>query len=248
MTTADAEFSRTTRARVLVLLCTYNEVHNLPIAIEQLQHFIPQADFLVVDDSSPDGTGEWVKQHAAFENKVFLISRPGKLGLGTALRDGIAWCLRKDYEFLLNLDADLSHRPEDAPAVLSACQPHHVGVSVGTRYVAPGGFANLAWHRKLMSRFLNMYATRLLRLPITDCSGSFRCYRVSTLQGLDMSRLSCRGYGFLEEILVALHRSGAQLVEVPIVFEARVHGYSKLSLRDAWGAIQIIHRLALRHS
>lgn len=232
--------------KVLVVLCTYNELGNLPKMFSLISESLPYADVLVVDDNSPDGTGDWVRERMETHSNVKLLSRAGKLGLGTALRDAIAWCLNHDeeYEYLINLDADVSHDPASAPAMLEKSIHDKLDVTVGTRYRDGGDSPGLPPHRKLISRCLNLYATFLLRLPISDCSGSFRCYRVSTLRKLDLSSLRCPGYGFLEEILVALKKQGAKFGEVPIVFDCRFAGKSKLSMSDALGAIAVIHRLA----
>lgn len=239
---------RGSASRVLVLLCTYNEAQTLPEVVAGVAAALPQADVLVVDDASPDGTGQWVQDAMTQNQQLHLLQRPGKLGLGTALRDGIQWCLDRSYEYLINLDADLSHAPAATASLLAACSDNSLSppcdVAVGTRYMAGGGFKGLAWHRRLMSRALNAYATRILRLPLSDCSGSFRCYRVAAIRKLALDQLTCKGYGFLEEILVHLHRNGANFHEVPIQFEARSKGHSKLSVADAWGALGVIHRLA----
>lgn len=233
-------------ARVLVLLCTYNEADNVAGIIERLQQALGNVDILVVDDNSPDGTAEVVRQLIENDPRIHLMLRSAKTGLGTALRAGFLWCLERDYQFLLNLDADGSHDPATAPAMLASCQQATTDVAVGSRYVQGGGFAGLGWHRRWISRCLNVYATRVLGLPISDCSGSFRCYRTDVLKRLDFDQLTCPGYGFLEEILVALHRRGARLAEVPIQFETRLSGQSKLSLGDALGALKVIHGLAWR--
>lgn len=237
-------------ARVLVVLCTYNEIGNLPKMFELLRRHLPLADVLVVDDNSPDGTGQWVEEQSrtndSTNHSVHLLSRPGKLGLGTALRDAVKWCLDRDYDYLVNLDADLSHNPASAADMLSLAERDGLDVVVGTRYRQGGDSPGLAWHRKIISRTLNWYATRLLRLPISDCSGSYRCYRVRKLAEVNLSELTCPGYGFLEEILSALKKQGATFGEVPIVFDCRYAGESKLGLSDALGAIRVIHSLALR--
>jgi dolichol-phosphate mannosyltransferase len=233
-------------SRVLILLCTYNECLNMQNMVTQLHTALPQADILVVDDNSPDGTGAWVQQAAATDSRMHLLARQGKFGLGSATRDGLRWCLDRNYEFLINLDADLSHRPADTARLLAACQQPNCDVSVASRYLPGGGFTSIAAHRRLMSWTLNRYANWLLKLPLTDCSGSFRCYRTSALRRIDLGKLTCVGYGFLEEILVALNQAGCRFVEVPIWFDARSMGRSKLSIKDAWGAIKLIHQLRNR--
>ncbi|MEM7476216.1 MAG: polyprenol monophosphomannose synthase [Planctomycetota bacterium] len=240
------EIFDTTQYRTLVVLCTYNEVGNIAIMVEALHKSLPNADIVVVDDNSPDGTSDWVKRQQENDSQLHLIHRPGKLGLGTALRDAIAWCLDREYDYLINLDADLSHDPATAPLLLQETVQKQLDIVAGTRYRDGGGSPGLPFHRKLISRSLNIYATRILRLPISDCSGSFRCYRVSKLRELELQELACPGYGFLEEILVALRRKGAAFGEVPIVFDCRHAGESKLSFSDAMGAIKVIHRLAFR--
>ncbi|GAB5401920.1 MAG: polyprenol monophosphomannose synthase [Aureliella sp.] len=231
----------------MILLCTYNEAGNIQKMFDQIAQHLPAADVLVVDDNSPDGTGDLVRSASETDSRYHLLSRSGKQGLGTATRAGLMWGVEHQYDFVINMDADLSHDPASLPAVFDAVasQPE-IDVAVGSRYVPGGGFAGLAWHRKVISKMLNGYATRILRLPIKDCSGSFRCYRGSALAKLDFSQLNCPGYGFLEEILVALKDAGCQFTEVPIQFELRNAGQSKLSWRDAAGAIRVIHQLALR--
>ncbi|MFN3193956.1 MAG: polyprenol monophosphomannose synthase [Aureliella sp.] len=238
--------------KTLVVLCTYNEIENLPKMFSLINEHLPGADILVVDDSSPDGTAEWVEDFAEINDEarysfqVHLLLRPGKLGLGTALRDGIQWCLNQGrYEYLINLDADVSHHPRYALPMLQEAMNGDKDVVVGTRYRTGGQSPGLPWHRKIISRCLNAYALRLLRLPISDCSGSYRCYRTSKLAELSLSELRCPGYGFLEEILVALKNRQATFGEVPIVFDCRYAGESKLSFSDAFGAIRTIHRLAI---
>jgi len=238
----------TTGARVLVVLCTYNEVQNLPQVVAQLHQELPKADVLVVDDNSPDGTGRWVQAAMGSDTQLYLLQRSGKLGLGTALRAGIDWCLARDYDCLLNLDADLSHPTNKGPEMVATCQRGDCDVAIGSRYIAGGGLNGLAWHRRIISRGLNGLASRLLKLPLTDCSGSYRCYGTEMLEQLDLDQLTCTGYGFLEELLVHLHRSGARFVEVPIVFEERSSGRSKLSLNDAFGALGVIFRLRARRT
>ena len=234
--------------RVAVLLCTYNEIANIPPLLRRVGEAVPEADILVVDDNSPDGTSDEVRRHVAqFHGRLHLLERSGKLGLGSATRDGLVWCLERGYEFIVNLDSDLSHDPAAIPRLLSACveSPPGADVAVGSRYIPGGGIEGFEWHRRWISRVLNGYATRVLRLPVHDCSGSFRCYRATALARLDFDRLTCPGYGFLEELLVALHRNGARLVEVPIHFHARSGGESKLGISDALGALAVIHRLAI---
>ncbi len=242
--------------RVLVVFCTYNEFSNLPQAVATIQKVAPHCDILVVDDNSPDGTGRWATEAASAErnssemsgaaSKLHVINRSGKLGLGSALRDAIVWCLERQYDYLVNLDADLSHDPSKVPELLKVARDEQVDVVVGSRYVPGGETVGLSPFRRLLSRTLNRYAASKLGLPIRDCSGSYRCYRVSRLRELELRELTCDGYGFLEEILVALYRRGATLREIPITYHVRHSGQSKLSWSDATGALKVIRRLRMK--
>ncbi len=230
--------------RALVVLCTYNEIDNLPRAVEILQQVALNCDILVVDDNSPDGTGKWAANAASASKHLNVLLRSGKLGLGSALRDAIRWCFERDYAYLVNLDADLSHDPAKVPEFLKIAQQENVDVVIGSRYIEGGGNQGLSFIRKILSRSLNHYAARMLQLPVHDCSGSYRCYRVSKLRELQMDQLTCDGYGFLEEILVTLYRQGATLRETPIVYHERHGGQSKLSWSDATGAMAVIRKLS----
>lgn len=235
-------------ARVLVLLCTYNERQNLPEMLRALWETLPDVDILVMDDNSPDGTGQWALEQRASMPRLHVVVRSGKLGLGSALRDGMRWCLQRQYDYLINLDADQSHDPRVSPTLLQPCLQDSTGqlVTIGSRYVNEGASTGLSPIRQGLSRTLNWYASKLLRLPVRDCSGSYRCYPANMLGKLDFDELICNGYGFLEEILKHLQAKGARFQEVPITYHARGSGSSKLSLSDALGAIAVIHRLALR--
>ena len=219
---------------------------NLPRAIKVLEQVAPECDVLVVDDNSPDGTGKWAITEALTSKRLNVLGRSGKLGLGSALRDAIRWCLERDYEYLVNLDADLSHDPAKVPDFLKIAREEQVDVVIGSRYIEGGGTEGLSTFRKILSRGLNRYAARMLKLPVRDCSGSYRCYRVSKLRELQLEELTCNGYGFLEEILVTLHRLGATLRETPITYHERHGGQSKLSWSDATGAMKVIRKLRQR--
>ena len=245
----NTERGEDTVGRALVVLCTYNEMANLPRAVETLRRVAPACDILVVDDNSPDGTGKWAQvesQKPSQAGRLHLLARAKKLGLGSALRDAIRWCLERDYEYFVNLDADLSHDPTNVPEFLALARAENIDVVVGSRYIAGGNSEGLSFIRKLLSRGLNRYAARVLTLPTRDCSGSYRCYRVSKLRELQIDQLTCNGYGFLEEILVTLYRNGATLREFPITYHDRHSGQSKLSWADAAGAISVIHKLRRR--
>jgi dolichol-phosphate mannosyltransferase len=230
-------------SRTLVTVATYNEIENLPELTAAIWLFAPQADILVIDDNSPDGTGRWCDQHAADEPRLFCVHRPGKLGLGTATIAAMQYAIEHDYDYVLNMDADFSHHPRYIPAILAAMDG--ADVSIGSRYCPGGGVKDWPLKRRLMSWAVNTYARLFLGLAPRDTSGAFRCYRVSLLKKLDFAAIRSRGYSFQEEILWRLKRVRARLVETPIVFADRERGQSKINRQEALSALWIIFRLGL---
>lgn len=230
-------------ARLLVTICTYNERENLPSLIEEIHHFAPDAHVLVVDDNSPDGTGQLADELAAKDGRVHVLHRAGKQGLGSATVAGFRYGVEQAYEQLINLDADFSHHPRYIPE-LRACL-HDADVGIGSRYVPGGGVVGWSWIRHFMSGGINFYARLMLGLPNRDNSGSYRCYRVSKLAQLDFDQVRSRGYSFQEEILFMCRRVGCRFREVPIIFEDRRAGTSKINWKESVMALWIIFRLAL---
>lgn len=232
-----------TPARTLVTVATYNEIENLPELLAEVWEVAPQADVLVIDDNSPDGTGRWCDEHSAGEPRLFCVHRAGKLGLGTATIAAMQYAIEHRYDYVLNMDADFSHHPRYIPALLGAMD--EADVAIGSRYCPGGGVQNWPLSRRLMSWGVNTYARMLLGLAPRDTSGAFRCYRVSLLEKLDFAAIKSRGYSFQEEILWRLKRLGARMVESPIVFADRERGQSKINKHEALSAIGIIWRLGL---
>lgn len=227
---------------LLVTLCTYNERENLARLIPAIHAVVPHADILVVDDNSPDGTGELVDTMAEGDARIHTIHRAGKLGLGTALLAALGYAVEHGYTYVLNLDADFSHDPASIPPLVEAME--HADVAIGSRYVAGGGVESWPLHRKLMSRVINGTTRWALGLALQDMSGSFRCYRVSKLAELDFDRVEARGYAVLQELLFRLHRQGCRMVEIPITFKDREAGVSKINWREAVAALAMILRLS----
>jgi len=227
---------------LLILVCTYNERDNLPTLFEQIEACVPNARILVVDDNSPDGTSDWVEQQLLLKPSISLIRRSGKLGLGTAIRAGMEFAIENGFEWLLNLDADLSHSPSSIPAMLAKREGSDI--VVGSRYVAGGGMEGCSWRRVFVSKCANAYARRIIGWSVRDCSSAFRLYRVSSLKMLKLSELVGTGYGFLEEVLWHLIDKGARLHEVGIVYTERREGKSKISIKEALSTIGSIHRVA----
>jgi len=236
--------------KTLVIVATYNEMENLPRLVEEIFHYAPEADVLVVDDNSPDGTGRWCEERRAVEPRLDCLHRSGKQGLGAAIMAGMKCGLERGYRYILNMDADFSHQPKYLPALIAGMNPADgsaVDVMIGSRYVPGGGVEGWPLGRRLMSRAVNFYARWMLGLRPRDCSGAFRCYRATLLAKLDFSAVRSRGYSFQEEILWQLKRLGARFGETPITFVDRQRGQSKINLGEAIEALKVIFILGLRN-
>jgi dolichol-phosphate mannosyltransferase len=240
----------TSTGKTLVTVATYNERENLPSLVEEIFRHAPDADLLVIDDNSPDGTGEWCDWKRVEDSRVNCLHRPSKLGQGSAAVAGMKYAIEHGYRYMLNIDADFSHPPKCIPAILAAMDPpgsEAKDVIIGSRYTPGGGTKGWPLKRKLMSRAVNLYARCLLGLSTKDCSGAFRCYRVSLLKELDFDSLRSRGYSFQEEILWRLKRLGAKFGESPILFLERQKGKSKIHFGEAYDAVKIIFSLGLKN-
>ncbi len=231
-------------ASTLVALATYNEIENLPTLVEAIHAELPAAHVLVVDDNSPDGTGEWCAEFVQQHEWFFHHPRAGKLGLGTALAAALQFGVEKGYAHVITLDADWSHPPQSLPALVAAAES--ADVVIGSRYCPGGGIEGWPLRRKIASRTINMLARTMIGLPLTDCSGNFRLYRTEMLSQLEWKNLHASGYAYLEEILWHLQKLGARFAEVPIVFSERRAGQSKINLGEMFGAAKTLVRLALR--
>lgn len=235
-------------AETLVTIATYNERENLPQLVEAIFSAASQVHILVIDDNSPDGTGRWCDEFAAQDGRLSCIHREKKLGLGTATLLALRTGIERGYRYVLNMDADFSHPPEKIPELIAVMDPPAgppADVAIGSRYVEGGAVEGWPRTRRWMSAAVNACARTLLRLPVRDCSGAFRCYRVSMLQRLDFAVIKSRGYAFQEEILYRLRRAGAVFREIPITFIDRRCGQSKINSREALEALWIIARLGL---
>jgi len=231
--------------RFLISLATYNERENLPVLTAQIFEFAPDVDILVIDDSSPDGTADWVEEQMPSDPRFKLLKRTGKLGLGSAVLAAMDYAVQHDYDFLINMDADLSHPPRFLPAIRSKAE-EGFDVVIGSRYVPGGTIEGWSSTRRLMSRAINIYARCLLGLKTRDNSGSYRCYRVTLLRHLDPKSVLSQGYSFFEEILYRLHRLGGTVAEVPITFEERRVGQSKLNVKEIVVALWVLLRIGIR--
>ena len=234
--------------KTLVAVATYNEIENLPRLIEEIFRNLPQAQVLVVDDNSPDGTGQWCDRKAAQDPRVRCLHRERKLGLGTAIMAAIRHAIDRGYQFLVTMDADFSHPPQRLPDLLAGMDGNTrpaADVMIGSRYVRGGGIEGWGLKRRLMSRAVNLYTRWALGLSPKDCSGNFRCYRTGLLARLDLRAIRSTGYSFEEEILFRLSQLGARVQEVPILFVDRRRGVSKIDFAEAVAAVWTILALAV---
>ena len=227
--------------RVLVVLPTYNEAGNVLRLAGEVLSVDPSIDILVVDDSSPDGTGGLVERAGKTEPRLRLESRPAKLGLGTAYLAGFRYGLDHGYDWIVTMDCDFSHSPGALPEMLRAM--HQNDMVVGSRYVPGGRIANWPLHRRALSAFANLYARTLLRLSLRDCTSGYRCYRREVLETVRPFEIRSSGYSFLEEMAWRVDRAGFRIGEIPIVFEQRSAGVSKIDsseiYRAAWRVLAI---------
>ena len=230
-------------SRLVVTLCTYNERENIGKLVPMVLQFLPSANVLVVDDNSPDGTAEVVRKLAANDPRVKLLLRTAKEGLGAATLAGFQWAIDNNYDFVLNMDADFSHHPRYLPT-LWACM-EFADVAVGSRYVPGGGITGWSLMRHFMSQGINWYSRVLLGEKAHDCSGAFRCYRISKIRQLDFRKIRSRGYAFQEEFLYRCARIGCRIIETPIVFEDRIVGQSKINIPEIVRSMRDLFLLGL---
>jgi len=234
-------------ARQLICIPTYNEASNILPLVDRVHEAAPEADVLVVDDASPDGTGDLVRDRMLKDARLELMARPGKLGLGTAYMAGFAYRLQKRYERVVTMDSDFSHPSERIPALIKAIEDG-AHVAVGSRYIQGGAIVGWALNRRIMSATANFVARQALGLRTHDCTGGFRCYSLRAMQFIVTKPLRSSGYSALVELLARCERAGFTIVEVPITFTERARGRSKISRQEIFRAMLTILRLAWRRS
>lgn len=198
--------------------------------IETVMHLEKDFHLLIVDDGSPDGTADLVREkQAAYPGRVFLKERQGKLGLGTAYIAGFKWGLDRDYDFIFEMDADFSHNPNDLRRLYDACSQEGVGMSVGSRYVKGGKLENWPIDRIVLSYGASLYVKFITFMPVNDPTAGFVCYRREVLEAMDLDKIRFIGYAFQIEMKFATYQMGYQIAEVPITFTDRIEGTSKMS-------------------
>jgi len=214
-------------ARVVVIIPTYNERDNLPPIAARVRSAVPGADLLVVDDNSPDGTGQAADELAAADNQIQVLHRRAKAGLGAAYIAGFQWALDHGYETMVEMDADGSHQPEELPRLLSALDD--ADVVLGSRWMPGGKVINWPRSREILSRGGNTYARLMLGIPLHDATGGYRVYQATTLTKLGLDNVQSQGYCFQIDLALRVVQAGLKVVEVPITFVERTRGASKMS-------------------
>ncbi|HEX3925693.1 MAG TPA: polyprenol monophosphomannose synthase [Streptosporangiaceae bacterium] len=210
-----------------VIIPTYNERENLESIAARVRSAVPDADLLVVDDNSPDGTGELADKLAAGDGQIHVLHRPGKGGLGAAYIAGFGWALDQDYNAMVEIDADGSHQPEDLPRLLSALED--ADAVIGSRWIEGGTVRNWPKSREALSRGANTYARLMLRVPIHDTTAGFRAYRAETLRAIGLDSVRSQGYCFQIDLTLRTINASLTVTEVPITFVDRTRGASKMS-------------------
>ena len=236
--------------RTVVIVPTYNERDNLDGVVARLRSAVPGADLLVVDDNSPDGTGDEADRIAASDSSVHVLHRAAKAGLGAAYIEGFHWALERDYDAMVEMDADGSHQPEQLPRLLGALE--EADLVIGSRYTRGGRTENWAKSREMLSRGANTYARLMLGIGVRDATGGFRAYRATTLRKIDLHEVESQGYCFQIDLALRAARAGLTVAEVPITFVERTAGTSKMNkaiVREAllrvtaWGIERRLGRL-----
>jgi dolichol-phosphate mannosyltransferase len=229
---------------ILIIIPTYNEKENIGLIIPEIKKTLPEVHILIVDDSSPDGTGEIVKEISKNYEGVHLLSRPKKEGLGKAYISGFKWALERSYQFIFEMDADFSHDPKYLPNFIEAAKQNDL--VIGSRYINGVNVVNWPMSRLLLSYFASKAIKILIGLPINDATGGFKCFNRKVLEAIDFNRISSLGYAFQIEINHFAWKKRFTIKEIPIVFTDRKRGVSKMSAKIIREALLLIWRLRLK--
>ena len=231
--------------RVLVMVPTYNEAENIDEVLRRVRRSVPDADILVIDDASPDGTAELAEKVRDEVGNVDVLRRPAKSGLGSAYRAGFRKGLADGYDVMVEMDADLSHDPDALPALIEQVE-HGADLAIGSRYVRGGSIPDWKLGRRTISRVGCLYARIMLGLSVNDATAGYRAYHRRLLSQIDLERVRADGYGFQVEMTYLSQRAGAHIVEVPIEFRDRTLGRSKMSSRIVVEALLLVTRWGIR--
>ncbi len=228
----------------LVIIPTYNEIENIDTIVNAVLNLPIDVELLIVDDSSPDGTGSRVKElQSSHKDRLHLLERPGKLGLGTAYIKGFHWALERGYHYICEMDADLSHDPNDLPRLFLACNHDQADVAIGSRYISGVNVINWPMSRVLISYFASVYVRLITRMNVRDATAGFVCYRSEVLETIELDRIRFKGYAFQIEMKFKAWKYGFKVMELPIIFTDRREGTSKMSGKIVSEAIFGVIRL-----
>lgn len=217
-------------SEALVIIPTYNEIENISNIIDAVMKLPDEFDVLIIDDASPDGTQDAVRaKMSQYPGRVHMETRKGKLGLGTAYIHGFRWALQKDYQYVIEMDADFSHNPEDLPKLYHECKDRGADMSIGSRYITGVNVVNWPMGRVLMSYFASMYVRIVTGMPLRDATAGFVCYSRKVLEALNLDKIQFKGYAFQIEMKYKVFNKKFKIVEVPIIFVNRMLGSSKMN-------------------
>lgn len=230
--------------KTIIIIPTYNEIVNIKNLISELHTRYPEAHILVVDDNSPDGTGQFVEDLGKTDDRVKVLRRPGKMGLGTAYVDGFKYMLKNGYEIAVQMDADFSHNPDIIAEFLKNIENYDL--VLGSRYVSGVNVVNWPMKRLLLSYFANKYTKVVTGMPVNDATGGFKCFRREVLEAIDLQKIHSNGYSFQIEMNFKAYKKGFRLKEIPIIFIDRVEGISKMSKKIVYEAIFMVWKLRIK--
>lgn len=227
----------------IIVIPTYNEKDNIKRIIEAIFVVKNDIDILVVDDNSPDGTGQLVRDMMSTNNRIHILEREGKMGLGTAYVAGFKFALENNYDFVMEMDADFSHDPKEIPNFLDMIKDNDL--VLGSRYIKGVNVVNWPLQRLLLSYFANVYTRWVTGMSIRDATGGFKCFRTSILKEINLDSVRTNGYGFQIEMTFRVWKLGGRIKEIPIIFIDRMEGESKMNKSIVWEAVFLVWKLAL---
>lgn len=230
--------------KTLVIIPTYNELDNIRKMIPEILELHPDFNILVVDDGSPDGTGNYVKEIASADQRVKILERDKKLGLGTAYVAGFRYMLSNGYDLAVQMDADFSHDPKELKNLVEMAENNDL--IIGSRYISGINVVNWPLRRLLLSYFANIYSRTITGLPVKDCTAGFKCFRRAVLESINLDKIKSNGYSFQIEMNYKAWKNGFKLIEIPIIFVDRVFGHSKMSKNIVYEAVFMVWKLRFR--
>lgn len=230
--------------KTLVIIPTYNELDNVQKLIPDILEFHPDFHILIVDDGSPDGTGQFVKEFSLKDERVKILERGKKMGLGTAYVAGFRYMLANGYELAIQMDADYSHDPKELSNFINAVENNDL--VIGSRYITGVNVINWPLRRLLLSYFANIYSRTITGIPVKDSTGGFKCFRRSVLESINLDKIKSNGYSFQIEMNYKAWKNGFRIMEIPIIFADRVFGHSKMSKHIVYEAVFMVWKLRLK--